>query len=197
MTRLRHALRRLRRPSLALRRLRRAALILRRLRRSEDGSSTIEFMLVLPVLLSFFFSTFELGMMLTRQVMLDRALDLTVRQVRIGAVEEVTHDNLRAMICSAGAMIPDCGDMLKIEMIPVDPRAWRTLRADADCIDREAAANPVRDFEPGESNELMVLRVCAVLEPYFPGSGLGFALVGQDGGAFGLLSTTAFVIEPS
>lgn len=167
-----------------------------RLRRSEDGSSTIEFMVVLPVLLSFFFSTFELGMMLTRQVMLDRALDLTVRQVRIGAVEEVTHDNLKAMICSAGAMIPDCEAAIKLEMRPVDPRAWSQLPEEADCVDREDPAIPAREFTPGVSNELMVLRACAVLEPYFPGSGLGFALVGEDGGAFGLLSTSAFVIEP-
>jgi hypothetical protein len=170
---------------------------LRRLRRAEDGSSTIEFVLVLPILLSFFFSTFELGMMLTRQVMLDRGMDMAMRQVRLGLVPEVNQDNLRAMICDAALIIPDCRARVKIEMLPVDPRNWRTLRADADCVSRNNPANALRDFQPGQPNELMVVRACAVLKPYFPGSGIGFALVGQSGNAFGLTSTSAFVIEPS
>jgi hypothetical protein len=169
---------------------------LRGLRRSEDGSSTIEFMIVLPILLSFFFSTFELGMMLTRQVMLDRGMDLAMRQVRLGAVAQVNQDNLRAMICDAATIIPDCRARVKIEMLPVDPRNWRTLRADADCVSVNNPANVLRDFEPGDPNELMVVRACAVLRPYFPGSGIGFALVGQTGNAFGLTTTSAFVIEP-
>ncbi|EPX86514.1 TadE-like protein [Rubellimicrobium thermophilum DSM 16684] len=170
---------------------------LRRLRRGEDGSSTIEFMIVLPILLSFFFSTFELGMMLTRQVMLDRGMDIAMRQVRLGALTQVNQDNLRRIICDAALIIPDCLNRMKIEMMPVDPRNWRTLRPDPDCVSRDNPVTAQRDFQPGQPNELMVVRACAVLRPYFPGSGLGFALVGQSGNAFGLTSTSAFVIEPS
>ncbi len=170
---------------------------LRRLLRDEDGSSTIEFVLLFPFVFGLFLATFELGMLLTRQVMLDRGIDLAIRQVRLGLVQEVTHDVLKTMICRTATMIPDCANQLKLEMIPVDPRSWRTLRPDVDCVDRGEKAEAVRDFHAGLSNELMVLRACALIDPYFPSNVLGFPNISSaDGKPFAVTSTTTFVIEP-
>lgn len=169
-----------------------------RLLRDEDGSSTIEFVLLFPFVFGLFLSTFELGMLLTRQVMLDRGIDLAVRQVRLGLVANVTHDVLKTMICNAARMIPDCANQLKLEMIPVDPRGWRTLRPDVDCVDRLEKPEAVRDFQVGLSNELMVLRACALIDPYFPSNVLGFPNISNENGkAFAVTATTTFVIEPS
>jgi hypothetical protein len=171
--------------------------ISRRLR-DENGSVTVEFMILFPVVFGLFLATFELGMLLTRQVMLERGLDLATRKVRLGLVEEVTHDALKELICSEGTMIPDCVHQLRLEMLPVDPRGSDMLGANIDCVDRSNPAKEVREFRPGISNELMILRACALVDPYFPTNVLGFPSIPTNAGqAFGIIATTAFVIEPS
>lgn len=169
---------------------------LRRFLTSEDGSSTVEFVVLVPVVFGIFMSTFELGTLTTRQIMLDRGLDLAVRAVRLGQVNPVTHDALKRLICNGAMLIPDCMNQLKLEMTPVDPRAWSTLRANVDCVDRSAKAQPVVNLPTVNSNELMMLRACALFDPFFPTSGLGAQLQRKSGGAYALISTTAFVIEP-
>jgi Flp pilus assembly protein TadG len=76
---------------------------LRRFHRSQDGSSTIEFVIMFPVIFTFFLSTFELGMLETRHVMLDRGLDIAVRAIRLGQIEPVTHDAFKQAVCNAAA----------------------------------------------------------------------------------------------
>jgi Flp pilus assembly protein TadG len=166
-------------------------------RRSEDGSGTIEFVLMLPVMFALFMSTFELGMLLTRQVMLDRGIDMAVRAVRIGAMSPVTHDALKAAICENAFMLEDCDSQLKLEMRTANPRAWVPLDDRADCVDRERDEQPPRTFTPGVSNELMILRACILFDPFFPTTGLGAAIPKESGGAYALLSTASYVVEPN
>ena len=64
----------------------------------EDGSATIEFALQVPVLITILLSGIELGLIQMRHVMLERSLDLTVRDVRLGRLDPVTHDRLRDRI---------------------------------------------------------------------------------------------------
>lgn len=170
---------------------------LRQFRRCEDGNGTIEFVIFTPFFFMIFMSTFELGMLFTRQVMLDRGVDMTVRQVRLGAVDPVTHAVLRQMICDRAVMIPDCMNQLKLEMRPLNPRNWGNVPNEADCVDRADPAIPVREFTPGVSNELMVIRACALFDPYFPTTGLGSQLPRQSGNAYALVAMSSFVVEPN
>ncbi|WP_210527948.1 TadE/TadG family type IV pilus assembly protein [Rubellimicrobium arenae] len=170
---------------------------LRRFLAEEEGALAIEFVILFPFVFGLFLSTFELGTVLTQQVMLDRALDMAVREVRLGRLGPVTHDALKARICRGAAIIPDCAGQIRLEMRPIDPRAWPMLPDTADCLDRGNAAAPVRTFTPGASNSLMLLRACVLVDPYFPTTGLGAALLRQGGGGFALVSTAAFVVEPS
>lgn len=169
---------------------------LRRFHRTEDGSATIEFVIIFPAFFTFFLSTFELGMLETRHVMLDRGLDMAVRQVRLGMLNPVTHENFKQEICDNAAIIPDCMNQMKLEMIAVDPRAWVSIPAAADCVDREDDSIALREFTPGASNQLMFLRACALFDPYFPTTGLGASLPRVSAGAYGLISMSSFVIEP-
>lgn len=175
----------------------RLARFLRRFRKAEDGNGTIEFVLMLPFFMILFGSTFELGMAMTRQVMLDRGLDMTVREIRIGGITPVNHDTIKASICNRAAIIPDCLNQVKLEMRPIDPRNWSNIPNRADCIDRADTGIPVREFEPGAMNELMILRACALFDPYMPTSGLGAVIPRQSGNAYGLVAITSFVIEPN
>lgn len=170
---------------------------LRRFRRSERGSATIEFAIMTPVMLGLCMSTVELGMLLTRQVMLDRGVDMAVREVRVGALDPVTQETLRTAICANAIVIPDCINVLKLEMRQVNPRAWAPLPAGADCINRNDPAIPVRAFFVGGRNELMILRACAIFEPIMPTTGLGAAIPQTTRGHYALTSTTSYVVEPN
>lgn len=170
---------------------------LRHFHRDEGGNGTIEFVIIVPVFIVIFLSTFELGMLMTRHVMLDRGLDMAVRGVRLGTIEPLTHDTFKDAICEGAAIIPDCVNQLKLEMRPLNPRNWGNIPANVDCVDRDDPAVPARTFVTGVSNQLMVLRACALFNPYFPTTGLGASLPRQSGGAYALVSTSSFVIEPT
>lgn len=177
---------------------------LRRFRRSEQGTVTVEFALILPIMFAIFLATFELGMLLTRQVMLDRGLDLAVRAVRLGALDpalyptpEAMHDALKRGICDGAAMIPDCENNIRLEMQTLNPRGMVNIPAGADCIDRADPARPMRGFQPGVANQLVILRACTLYDPYMPTTGLGAALVDNQTGAFAMVSMSSFVIEPN
>lgn len=169
----------------------------RRFRGCVAGSAPMEFVLVFPIVMLLLLASLELGMLLTRQVMLDRGLDLAVRQVRLGVIPDVTHETLSEMICDYTAMIPDCANQLRLEMVPVDPRGGGTLGEGADCVDRENTNKPLRSFTPGVSNQLMFLRVCALIDPYIPTTRLFFLRLPQvSGGAYALVSSSVYVMEP-
>lgn len=168
---------------------------LRRFHRSQDGSSTIEFVIIFPVIFTFFLSTFELGMLETRHVMLDRGLDVAVRAIRLGQLENQP-EIFKQAICKAASIIPDCMNQLKLEMVTVDPRGWVGMDPSADCVNRADASIAMRNFTPGVSNQLMLIRACVLFDPYFPTTGLGASLPRVSGGAYGLISVSSFVIEP-
>lgn len=163
----------------------------------EDGNGTIEFVIFVPFFFMIFMSTFELGMLFTRQVMLDRGVDMTVRLIRLGAVPNIDETIIRQMVCERAVLIPDCLNQVRVEMRPVDPRNWGMIPNGADCVNRNDPGVPPRQFTPGQQNELMVVRVCALFDPYFPTSGLGSQLPRQSNDAYALVSTAAFVVEPS
>lgn len=168
--------------------------------RDERGVATVEFVLIAPVFLTLFLSCFEAGVLMTRQVMLDRALDITVRGVRLGQFDTVDpnrmHEELKAAMCRLAMTGPACMADLKLEMQPVDPRAWSTIDAEADCVDREDADSlPATNFVPGAENQLMLLRACEVFDPFFPTTGLAAQIMGPKG-VYALVSSTAYVIEP-
>ena len=88
-------------------------------------------------------------------------------------------------------------DEIRLEMQPIDPRSWSIIPAAVDCVDRDDRSRPARTFVAGLSNQLMILRACALFDPYFPTTGLGAALPRMSGGAYGLISVSSFVIEPN
>ena len=166
---------------------------------SEEGTTSVEFVIVFPMLMFFFLSIVELGVLMTRQAMLDRGLDLAVREVRLGNLPSpLEHNDLRNLVCAASATIPSCARQIRLEMVPMNPRGAGMLDNEVDCVDLAAPADvePVLNFTPGQPNELMLLRACVLFNPIFPTSGLGAHLIRQSGNAYALVSTSAFAIEP-
>ncbi len=179
-----------RRPAHGLRRL------LRRFARNQDGSATIEFAITFPAMFFLLISSIELGMSTFNQTLLERAMDLTVRDIRLGTGSAPQHDEIKTSICARAGFIRDCGTNLRLEMIQVDPRNWATLPGEPDCTDQSKEVAPVRSFVNGQENELMILRACAKIDPMFPTIGLGKSMDKDEAGQYRLISISAFVQEP-
>ncbi|WP_233192664.1 TadE/TadG family type IV pilus assembly protein [Acidimangrovimonas sediminis] len=165
----------------------------------EDGVASVEFVLVLPVLFVLFLSSVEAGFLQLRYVMLERGLDMTVRELRLGEISSPTHDKVKDEICRLATVIPDCVNSLMVELKPVDTSTWTGLDASATCIDRSEpiATQQPPNFDPGTDDDLMIIRACAVFDPLFPTTGLGLQLTKDATGAYKLVAASAFVNEPS
>ncbi|MFP7569995.1 TadE/TadG family type IV pilus assembly protein [Marivita sp. S2033] len=169
----------------------------RRFLQSDDGTMTVPFLILLPFFMSMILATIELGMLTIRYNQLERALDTTVREVRLNTGDNtLTHDALKTKICSQTTALEKCEETLKLEMIKLDLRDWNDPSALADCVDTSAAVNPLRTFEPGRDNELMYLRACY---KYIPKISRPFAdsLFSDENGYTKIVSFSAFVQEPS
>ena len=169
---------------------------LKRFTRNENGSATIEFAITFPAMVVMLLSGVEMGFLTFQHSMLERAVDQTVRDIRLGTGTAPQHDELKQLICTRAGFINACEDNLRLEMIRVDPRNWTPISTDADCTDQSEEVSPVRTFVNGMDNELMILRVCVKASPIFPTTGLGSNLVVDGAGQYALISTTAFVQEP-
>lgn len=168
-----------------------------RIAREEDGTATIPFLLFLPFFMMLVISSLEMGILMMRHVMLERALDLSVRDLRLGLFTG-DYTDFKRSICNRAGVIPDCMNVLVVELRPVSTLTWEPLASGPICIDR---ANPLvplgNPFETGAGDELMLIRACAKFDPIVPTTGLGFHLPKDNTGAYALVSTTAFVNEPT
>lgn len=164
--------------------------------RNDSGQSTVEFAITFPAIITILLSGIELGFVSINHAMLERALDITVRDIRLGTGTAPQHDEIKRLICLRAGLIDECQRNLRLEMIQIDPRNWAGMDPDPDCTDRSAEVEPVRNFVNGQSNELMVLRACAKVDPIFPTTGLGANLPKDGGGQYSLIATSVFVQEP-
>ena len=177
----------------------RAALgaVLRHIRR-EDGNATIGFVLMLPLFITLFMATFEIGLYMTRLTLLDRAVDIAARAVRLGMIANPTHDNIRAYICDNASMIPNCNATLKLNMERVALTTWTMPTTQTTCVNRAEAVQPVAvlDPNPTERKVLIVMRACVIADALFPSAGLALNLPLDGQGGYRLTSTSAFLNEP-
>ncbi len=164
--------------------------------RDDRGTASVEFVVVFPFFLGVLLSSFELSMITMRETMLERALDLAVRDIRLETGSAKQHDEIKTQICDRAPVIPDCESNLRLEMLSIDPQNWVEPDSTFDCTDRSEDVQPVRSFVNGMDNELMLLRACAKFEPIFPGAGLGKKLDKDGAGMAALIATSAFVQEP-
>lgn len=172
---------------------------LKRLLKREDGNAVVEFAILFPIFLSVFLSSFEMGILMIRQVSLERAVDTAVRKLRLGQIPDPTQEKLRNMICSQASILPDCQDTLLIELRPVSTVTWQPLSSDTTCKNRNISINltPPEDFfNAGGSSEMVLVRVCAVFQPIFPTTKMGMSLKRDELGGYAIVASSAFVNEP-
>jgi hypothetical protein len=137
---------------------------------------------------------------MTRQVMLDRAADVTVRALRLGQIADPDLNKLRTSICDqAGVILPNCQESILIELTQVPLQGWTPPSISTECVERdeEGALKPVANYlvDAGTPNDMMLIRICSLQKPEFPTTYLGLAMR-NHGDYYALMTNSAFVVEP-
>lgn len=196
----------------------------RRFRCGEDGSSTVEFVLLFPPLFLIFLSGFDAGMMMMRNAMLERGVDLAVRELRLGDPSPPTYDEFKNLVCAntLGFLgrsvppadepdaVPPCQRDLQLELVRVDPEGTGPIAGEVRCIDKEEEIDPadLSAFygDTGGNNEWMLVRACVNVNPSFDFviqgaehefKSLGAILNSDGANGYFLVATSAYVNEPS
>lgn len=173
--------------------------LLRRIKqfsRNEDGVATLEFVIAFPFVFAMIVATFDAGLLMTKYVVLENALDRVVRDVRLTGIADgdpgVTY--FKAEVCNIAGLISNCEDSLHVEMIPIDTSLTFTP-SDVACVDRDTASSPATSFSTGEPNDIVYIRACLVVDRYFPSALSGIFSVDASGG-IRLIADSAYVVEP-
>lgn len=179
-------------------------------KRRQDGNATIEFVFLFPLFMAIFLMGFESGYYMVRNVMLERAVDISVRDIRLGNGRVPEFAAVKESICENAIIFPKCDETIHVYMeeVAIAPGAIAAVTGPVRCVNRfsEDPQFDNTDYNVGTSNTMMVVQVCAVVSPFFPTTGLGLGLQNADlgvqgenntnGGMMAITATTAFVNEP-
>ncbi|TYP81654.1 MULTISPECIES: TadE/TadG family type IV pilus assembly protein [Maritimibacter] len=165
--------------------------------RREDGTASIEFVILFPALMTLFLSSFEMSVLLLRSVMLDKSLDTTVRELRLGLVDTQTQGALKTTLCNRAPIISNCNSNLLVELTPISTDTWSFPAGNTTCTDQSAEIQPVVNVTFGLANDIMIVRACAKVDPFFAPSKWVLDLAPLDeAGQYAVVAASTFVNEP-
>jgi hypothetical protein len=170
--------------------------LLSRFGRDERGSSTIEFTMYFTTLFVILSASVELGNINLRHAMLERAVEVAVRDIRLNTGNVPTFDEVRTKICEEASVLDECASNLMLEMKQVQPTNFQPLPTVPDCINAAQEPRPVRQFDAGQDNDLMLIRACLKYNPVFPSAALAGVINMDEDGYAKLIVQSAFVQEP-
>lgn len=164
----------------------------------ETATATLEFTIVFPLLIIVFIAAFETALILTRQIMLERTLDMSVRVLRLAQGVITNADTVRDTMCSNTSLLPNCDELLTIDLQLIDSTTYDMPSNDEICAGRgnDIVVAPDNDFDVGEDNDFLLIRTCLVVDRILPFSGFGLNLTRDDSGGLHMMATTIFVNEP-
>lgn len=169
---------------------------LRRVVATEDGTATIDFVLCIPVIMTIFIASIESGMLMTRYLMLERSVDIVMRNLRLGEYPDPTSAFLKTEICRRSTILVDCEDSITIALEPISQTTWNFPTRTAGCVDREENISPSVTYDPGAQHEIMLVRVCVMQDAMFPTTAMGLNMPTDNQGGYGLTAISAYVNEP-
>ncbi|MHA3916286.1 TadE/TadG family type IV pilus assembly protein [Halovulum sp. GXIMD14793] len=166
----------------------------------DDGSVSVEFVILFPVIIGMVLLIFEAGWAMTKMMMLDRGLDIAMRDIRLGAPGSSDYDQIRNKICSHSRILSDCTSNLKMQLqkyeynpawTPTDSRdsfPWDAAACTDDLpIEIDPVTGEIKDrsgpddnWDPGQRDVNMFIRVCITHNPIFPGLGSLLLAKGRD-----------------
>ena len=163
----------------------------------EGGVSTVEFTLLFPAFMIVLLSTIDAGILMLRAVLLERGVDIAVRELRLGIDPPGDEDELKISVCNHASFLRNCTEALRIELTRLDDDTWTFPSTTTTCVERSEELEPAVTFVNGTEHDIMLLRACATYSPMFPTTGLGLRMVADEVGTYSLIATSAFVVEPS
>ena len=122
--------------------------------RREDGTASIEFVILFPALMTLFLSSFEMSVLLLRSVMLDKSLDTTVRELRLGLIDTETQGSLKTRLCDRAPIIANCATNMLVELTPISTDTWAFPEGNAACTDKTAEIQPAVNVAFGIANDI-------------------------------------------
>ncbi|HEY0213552.1 MAG TPA: hypothetical protein VGC40_08205 [Paenirhodobacter sp.] len=168
-----------------------------RLWRAETGAVTLPTLFWIPLFFMILLMAVEVMVINMRQVLLDRAVEVATRDLRLGSASIPSHDALKTRICQIIAFVPDCATNLAVEVFPVNLSNWSLVNPEAPrCSDITSTLVDDPVFDPATGNQLVALRACLRLKPMTRLDPMALALHLDATGRFALSSTTVFVNEP-
>jgi len=169
---------------------------LRKFLGDNKGTAAVEFVMVAPIYLAAVLSVFESGWLMTKNMMLERGLDLTIREIRLGVSGNTEHDQFKQTICDFSRILRDCEETMVLEVTPISTAA-DIPNGNVTCTDRTTPDAPDLNFSIGNRSDIMYVRACVIVDPIVPGLGLGLQLPKDASGGFQMIAYSAFVNEPS
>lgn len=169
-----------------------------RFARKEDGGVAAEFVILFPAFIFIMLASIEASIFMARHVMLDRGVDFAVRELRLNTDNPPTFEEFKTRICNETSLIRNCEDVLQVELVPVNMTTWSGVEGAARCRDLSSNIDPINvtNYTTGTNNQLMMVRVCALYDPFMPTTSMGLKLV-RTQGKHAIVVTSAFVNEPS
>ncbi|WP_413720360.1 TadE/TadG family type IV pilus assembly protein [Silicimonas sp. MF1-12-2] len=174
---------------------------LRKFANKQDGNATIEFVILFPGIMFLFLVGFEAGYYMVRNASLERAVDISVRDVRLSNGQIPNLDQFKQNLCAQANILENCEGSVKVDVEPIAKGSGgiaAVANGPVRCVDKAAPANrPANDiYDVGAENQMMVMRVCLLSQPMFPTTGLGVGMKIDTDGNYAIVATTAFVNEP-
>lgn len=167
----------------------------------ERGGASVEFVLLFPAFMMVFISSFEASLMLTRQVMMERALDIVVRDIRLDILNSLTQNQIRNRVCDRARILPDCRENMLIELSEIDQLTFDLPDTNAPCVNQLTSIVESSSFVTNRAGRLILLRACYSVEPSLPltvlagNRTLGSYLMNNEDGTFRIVSSNIFVVE--
>lgn len=165
--------------------------------RAEDGIAAVEFTILFPCIFFMFLWAIELGLIMTKSVMLEFAVDTTMRELRTGNLVNPTSDRLKDAICRRARIVSRCRETIMLDLRPVNTNTWVLPSRTASCQNRDANIQPVVEYTVGQQNQIMLVRACVTVNTLFPNIGIGARLQKDSHDGFKMVAMSAFVNEPT
>lgn len=169
-----------------------------RLLRDRQGTAALEFAIIAPIFFALLFSFYDMGLMMLRQVLLQSAVEKSVRTLRVDLARlqpnepsrEIDRDVFKKEVCDRAMILRNCVDTITIEMTSLGRYAATPPAPGSPC-----KASSSSTMQVGARNDIVLLRVCAVANPIIPMMGLGSAFVEDADGDVRIITTTAYLNE--
>ena len=172
--------------------------LIKRFRREEDGNSTVEFVILMPLVFTIFAAALETGLMMVRWSSIDRASDMVIRSLRLGQYNNPDALLLRREICDRTFMIENCFENTVVEIREINRATFLMPAIDAPCVTRtDTVIQPVTQITPGQQNDLMLIRVCVTVDALFAGSTFAIPITYDAQGGYAISVASVYVNEPS